>query len=298
MPFAYLVGPSSLSTMIKRILVVLDPDGDTPIATEAAIRIAQRHDAEITCMALVDKDAILADSSGSGIGGYAYAEKLRRSLTEEVKVKAQELLQTYVAQVEQAGVRHSGDRVSEDGLFTSLVTAMRTHDLMVTGRESHFYYHNPEQLSDAIAKVIEYGAAASLIVGNEIPMVRRVTIAYDGGTPAARTLQKFVHLVPYGTSIEVELVHVRGDGASDKLESEKLLHEAKRYLTAYGFESVESVSLKGGKPAQRILEHADAKSTDLLVTGAYAKTGVKRWVFGSSANQFLEKATVPLFLCK
>ncbi|MEO0556759.1 MAG: universal stress protein [Bacteroidota bacterium] len=284
--------------MIKRILVVLDPDGDTPIATEAAIRIAKRHDAELTCLALVDKDAILADSSGSGIGGYAYAERLRNSLTEEVKAKAHELLRTFVAKVDDAGVRHSGDRVSEDGLFTSLVTAMRTNDLMITGRESHFYYHDPEQLSNAIAKVIEHGAAASLIVGQEIPMVKRVSIAYDGSTPAARTLQKFVHLVPYGTEIEVELIHVRGESKEDRLESDKLLHAAKRYLEAYSFESIQTVGLKGGKPAQRILEHASSKSTDLLVTGAYAKRGLKRLVFGSSATRFLEQATVPLFLCR
>ncbi|GAB5535453.1 MAG: hypothetical protein Rubg2KO_17020 [Rubricoccaceae bacterium] len=282
--------------MIKRILVVLDPDADTPIATETAIRIARRHDAELTCLALVDKDAIQADASGSGIGGYAYAERLRESLTDEVRAKAKELLETFVARVEDAGVRHSGDRVSDDGLLKSLVTAMRTHDLLVAGRESHFYYHDPEQRTHTMAKVVEQGAAASLIVGHEIPTVKRVTIAYDGSAAAARTLQKFAHLAPFGAEVEVELLHVRGDGTEDKMESEALLASAKEYLEAYGYAPIETTSLQGGKIGDRIVEYAGADSTDLLVTGAYAKTGIKRMIFGSLATFLLEKATVPLFM--
>ena len=282
--------------MIKRILVVLDPDADTPVATETAIRIAQRHDAELTCLALVDKDAILADSSGSGIGGYAYAERLRNSLTDEVRAKAHELLRTFVAKVDEAGVRHSGDRVSDDGLLTSLVSAMRTHDLLVAGRESHFYYHDPEKRTDTMAKVVEQGAAATLLVGQEVPMVKRVTIAYDGSGAAARTLQKFANLSPFGTDIDVELIHVRGESEEAKLESKALLSDAKTYLEAYLVGTVKATSLSSGKPADRIIEYANAEATDLLVAGAYAKSGLKRMVFGSSATRLLESATVPLFL--
>ena len=282
--------------MIKRILVVLDPDADTPIATETAIRIAKRHDAELTCLALVDKDAIHADSSGSGIGGYAYAERLRKSLTEEVRAKAKELLETFVARVEDAGVRHSGDRVSDDGLLTSLVTAMRTHDLLVAGRESHFYYHDPEQRTHTMAKVIEQGAAASLIVGHEIPTVKHATIAYDGSAAAARTLQKFAHLAPFGTEVSVELLHIRGNSNEDKLESTALLASAKEYLEAYSYSHVEATSMHAAKVGDQIIEYANADTTDLLVAGAYAKTGIKRMIFGSLATFLLENAAVPLFL--
>jgi nucleotide-binding universal stress UspA family protein len=247
-------------------------------------------------LALVDKDAIEADASGSGIGGYAYAERLRKSLTDEVRSKARELLHTFVETVNDAGVRHSGDRVSEDGLLTSLVTAMRTHDLLVTGRESHFYYHDPEKRTHTMAKVIEQAAAATLIVGKKVPFVRRVTIAYDGSSASARTLQKFVHLAPFGSKVEVEMLHVRGDSKEDQLESEALLENAKSYVEAYGFSPVVTTSLTGAKPADRIIEYATEERTDLLVSGAYAKAGLKRIVFGSSVTRLLESATIPLFL--
>ena len=282
--------------MIKRILVVLDPDDDTPIATNTAITIAQRYDAEVTCLALVDKEAIAADTAGSGIGGYAYAERLRTRLTDEVRAKAQDLLRTFVSRVEAAGVRQSGSHISDEGLLASLVGAMRTHDLLVAGRESHFYYHDPEQRTHTMAKVIEEGAAATLLVGHEVPDVKRVVVAYDGSTAAARALQKFANLAPFGTGIEVELLHVRGHSDEERLESETLLDGAQRYLQAHGYTPVRATSVEGAKPADRIAEYANADTTDLLVAGAYAKTGIKRLMFGSAATRLLESATVPLFL--
>ena len=41
--------------MVKRIVVALDPNGDKPVATKYAIRLAKRFDASMTGLAVVDK---------------------------------------------------------------------------------------------------------------------------------------------------------------------------------------------------------------------------------------------------
>ena len=212
--------------MTQRILVVLDPDSDTPVATDTAIDIARRHDGEVTGLAFFDRDSIGADTVGSGIGSYYYAEKLRKTLTDETRQRATELLAEFIERVEAAGVRHSGDRIGEDNLVRSLLSEMRTHDLLVAGRESHFYYAEPEHRTHTLAKVLEDGAAPTLIVGGQPVEVRRVAVAYDGSAPAARSLQKFVHLRPFGTDLDVEIVHVRGGSNEDRLESDRLRDDA------------------------------------------------------------------------
>ena len=63
--------------MIKRILVALDTDSDTPSATRYATEIASRYDAELTGLAVVDTGSIDAGSRGGGVGSMYYAEKLR-----------------------------------------------------------------------------------------------------------------------------------------------------------------------------------------------------------------------------
>ncbi len=282
--------------MTQRILVVLDPDSDTPIATETAIDIARRQGGEVTGLAFVDKDSIGSDSAGGGIGSMYFAERLREKLTEETRQKAKALIDTFTARVEAEGVRHSGDRVGEGALVQSLLDEMRTHDLLVAGRESHFYYANPERRTHTLGKVLEDGAAATLIVGSTRPDVRRVAIAYDGSGASARTMQKFAHLAPFGTDLDVEVVHVHGSTEADRRASDRLRADAVTYLQAHGFERVTSTGTESSDPSERICELAQGERADLVVSGAFAKSGFRKMLFGSSATKLLEESKVPLFL--
>ena len=173
---------------------------------------------------------------------------------------------------------------------------MRTHDLLVAGRESHFYYHDPARRTHTLAKVLEQAAAATLIVGTERPTVRRVSVAYDGSAPAARAMQKFAHLRPFGTDLDVEVVHVRGGSESARLASERLRADAAAYLAAHGFAQVTTRAIESDDPANRICDLAQGDATDLVVSGAYAKSGIRKMLFGTSATKLLDQAKVPLFL--
>ena len=282
--------------MTRRILVVLDPDSDTPAAIQTAIDIAKRHDAELTGLAFVDRSAIEKDTLGGGIGSMHFAERLREQLTEETQKQAVELVRSFSARVEGAGVRHTRDAIREDGLVQSIVDEMRVNDLLIAGRESHFYYANPTQRTHTLAKVLELSAAATLIVGTEPVDVQRVLIAYDGSTASARALQKFAHLSPFGTDLTLEVLHVQGGTEEERQTSDRLLDDAAVYLRAYGFDRVETSSVENVDTGDVLVSRATDGTSDLLVSGAYAKTGLKRFVFGSSATRLLDEATIPLFL--
>ena len=282
--------------MTQRILVVLDPDSDTPIATETAVDIAQRYDGEVTGLAFVDKDSIGNEAVGGGIGSMYFAERLREQLTEETRQRAHELIAQFTERVEAEGVRHTGDRVGEGELVKSLLDEMRTHDLLVAGRESHFYYADPDRRTHTLGKVLQDAAAATLIVGTTRPSVSRVAVAYDGSAPSARALQKFAHLAPFGTDLAVEVVHVRGHSDADRLTSERLRADAALYLRAHGFANITTTAIESSDPADRICELAQGDRADLVVSGAYAKSGFRKILFGSSATKLLEQAQVPLFL--
>ncbi|MEL6614706.1 MAG: universal stress protein [Bacteroidota bacterium] len=282
--------------MTKRILVVLDTDDDTPVALDTAISIARRYDGEITCVALVDTDAIDADTSGGGIGSMYYAEKLRRHLKDETRSKARALLDQFTSKLDRAGIRHTEDHVAEGASVQSLVHDMRTHDLLVAGRESHFYYVEPEKRTHTLAKVVEQAAAATLVIEKEAPDVQRVLVAYDGKTTAARTLQKFAHLSPFGTDITVELVHVCEDNDGARLKSGQLLSQASSFLRAYGYTDLVETTLDDGSPAERIAAYAETSGADLLVAGAYSAKGLRKLLFGSTAIKLLNEASLPLFL--
>ncbi len=282
--------------MTQRILVVLDPDSDTPIATDTAIEIAKRYGGDVTGLAFVDKEAIASDSAGGGIGSMYFAEKLREELTEETRQKANALIEQFGIRVDAAGVSHTHDRVGEGELVRSLLDEMRTHDLLVAGRASHFYYNDPDRRTHTLGKVLQECAAAMLIVEDKVPDVKRVAIAYDGSGPSARTMQKFAHLQPFGTDVDLEVVHVRGGSEADRLASERLRDDAAAYLRAHGFQRVTTTGIESSDPANRICELAQGDRADLVVSGAYAKSGFRKMIFGSSATKLLDQAKVPVFL--
>jgi nucleotide-binding universal stress UspA family protein len=281
--------------MTKRILVVLDPDHDTTVATRYAVEIAKAHDGAVTGLALVDRKRIDAAAKGSGIGGYALAERLRQNLTEEARGEAQVLLRRFVSEVEAAGARHTEDHVAEDDVVRAIVEDMKTHDLLVAGHESHFFYAEPGRRTHALAALVEEGVAATLVVEPAYRPIRRVLVCYDGSLPAARTLHKFVHLSPFGTSLAAEVLHVRGSQDAAR-ESERHVHGARGYLEAYGYRGVVATSVEDGAPRARILRHAAETDADLIVAGAYSASGLKKLFFGSTAKGLIEDSPIPLFL--
>jgi nucleotide-binding universal stress UspA family protein len=283
--------------MLKRILVVLDFDTDTSVATRYAIDIAQRHDAEVTGLALVDRKNIRAEASGAGLGAMYYAEKLQHQLSDEARAQAHHLLRSFAAELDEAGVRHTGDHVEEGVPFERIVEDMKYHDLLIAGHESHFFYPSRDKRTRTMDEVVEKGAAATLVVEPAYRPVRRVLVAYDGGVSAARAMQKFAELDPFDAAhVEVEVVNVRADGDGARAESELMLGLAKSFLTAHGFNAVEASSLPGGNAKGRLLEHADRTRADLIVAGAHSQSGLKEFFFGSTASGLIDDAEVPLFL--
>ena len=101
--------------MIKRILLTLDLDAETPVCTRYAVEMARQHDAEITGLALVDIEHISDEGRGGGIGSMYFAEKLKANLTEETRRHAQELLSAFHQQMEAEGVTfHCNVEVGKD----------------------------------------------------------------------------------------------------------------------------------------------------------------------------------------
>lgn len=277
--------------MIKRILVALDTDTDTPVATRYAAEIARRYDADVVGLAVVDTGHIEAAGRGGGVGSMYYAEKLKENLTEETRGRAQELIMQFEAAMQETGVPYS-DVVEEGVPFQRIVEDMKYHDLLVVGREPHFFYGRPEEKTKTLAKVVKYAAAPTFVVGSSYQEVSRILITYDGSAASARTIQYFTHLKPFGTDVEIELLNVH-EGEAD--ESRLLLQLMGAYLATHGF-AVRQSSLSDDETAERISRHAEQSAADVVVAGAHAVSALKRLAFGSTTARLLAACPTPLFL--
>lgn len=277
--------------MIKRILVALDPDSDTRAATLYAAEIATRHGAELTGLAVVDTGSIEAGARGGAVGSMYYAEKLRENLTEETRAKAREIIDQFEASIRDQNVPY--EVAVEEGVpFRRILEDMKYHDLLVVGREPHFFYGHPEQKTKTLGRVVKAATAPSLVVGKSTGNLDNVMIAYDGSDASARTAQYFLHLLPFGQEMRVEIVHVH-DGSQK--ESELMLRLLSTYFGKHGIK-VRTTSMRGDDPAELISDHALQSEFDVVVAGAHSVSKIKEWAFGSTTAKLLEKCPRPMFL--
>ncbi len=282
--------------MIKRILIALDPDEDTPVATRYAIRLARRFDASLTGLAMVDTSNI---ETVIGVGGYGteiYGRQIWTEMTAESRKVAEKLLKSFQRSVQKEGVRYR--EIKKQGAsYDLIIEEMKYHDLLVLGRDSHFFYNQPEKDTGTLAKVVKGGVAPTLVVTEEYRDVEQIMIAFDGSAPAARTLKSFVHLLPYGKDLNIELVAVtEGSSEHHKNSSETLLKQAEYYLKEHHFSYITRTLLEKGNPGQRILDQQLKKSPDLLLLGAHSVSAIRRAAFGSTTHFMITHTQGPLFL--
>ena len=79
--------------------------------------------------------------------------------------------------------------------------------------------------------------------------------------------------------------------------------EAQQYLMTlagrikYGSAAVQTMLLYG-KPAESLAEYVRKNNIDLVVMSTHGRSGVSRWVWGSTADKLLRSACVPVMMVR
>lgn len=275
--------------MIKRILVALDMDMDTPVATRYAIEIAKRHGARLTGLAVVDMGSIESTSAGGGIGSMYYAEKLREKLTDDVRDKARKLASVFNDICKD--VEHV-ESVEEGVPFERIIEDMKFHDLLIIGAEPHFFYSHPKSDTDTLVHVVEKTIGPTLVINKTYREVKKVVVALDNSDEAARAMRRFFILQPFGTDVELHILNIH-DGDID--DSNFRLSMAKSYAEAHGFSTIVA-SLEDSDPKSAIMNHAKGINADLIVLGVHTKRGLTGRKLGHTTTFLLTQTEIPVFM--
>lgn len=282
--------------MISRILVALDLDIDTPLAMRYGIKLAKKFEASVSGLAVVDTANIAAQVGPGAIGTIYYAEELRKYMAEDSTKEAAELLKKFEKMADNANVKHS--QLMEEGVpYERIIEDLKYHDLLVIGRESHFFYNQPEKETDTLADIVKKSTAPTLVVNEAYREVNRVLIAHDGSTASARSLQWFIQLEPFGRDVEMEVVHVCDlDDETTVDKSKLLLHLVSDYLKAHGYKNIQQNLLEQGKTGEKLISHIKETGADLVIMGAHSMSAIRRLTFGSTTHELVTNSPVPLFL--
>jgi nucleotide-binding universal stress UspA family protein len=268
--------------------VGLDGSAWSRAAVAEAAGMAKRTGALLTGVAVIDQRGIEEAVGPAPLGADYYARKREERLTGEARAHVSRLVADFRAACEESGVPHF--EIQEEGVpFERLVHDSVGQDLVVLGLRTFFHYPPSDRPSPTLEKVLRHGVRPVLAVRQGPGPIRRVAVALDASAQAARTLQLFTLLNPWELET-VRLLHAGGDRA----QAGEILRAAAGYLEAHGIRS-ETIHLEGAAH-QAIPDYISSQDLDLVVMGAYGKTRMGGFLFGSLTKTLLEQPRASLFL--
>ena len=121
--------------------------------------------------------------------------------------------------------------------------------------------------------------------------ITRALLAYDGSQRAAAAMREAAELAA-ALKLPLAVVHVGKDDSA----AQKVIEEARRYLTAYAIEC--EFLVRTGYANETILDVMAEQAYDLLFIGAYGHSRIIEMVLGSTTEYVLRNSASPLFLCR
>jgi nucleotide-binding universal stress UspA family protein len=281
--------------MLKRILFPLDGGADSAAAGHQVIDIARRHGAFVTAMAVVDRPGIDRALKPMGIGVSHLARDARAWLLRQNEREAEIALATFARRLGAAGVANV-ETEEFAGPVDAIVAESRFFDVVVMGVRALDSLQK-EDPSATLQEVVKRSVAPVLAVaGPELHPgsreVKHVAVCFDGSPQAARALQAYARLAPYGTAVATTVLTVSEREGDD--EGSVLLDRAANFLLAHGHSPF--VKHLAGKARDEIVSFVAENGVDLLVMGAYGRSGLRALFFGSLTEHLIRRTDVALFI--
>lgn len=169
-----------------------------------------------------------------------------------------------------------------------LAIRARTHDLTILP-----VYGHPETVSVAEGLIFESGRPVLLLPegGNSLDL-KRITVAWDGSSVAARTLAAAMPLCAKAGSVAV--VQITGE---KDLSKGAPLADVIRNLSLHGIsaEPVE-VTVEEGDAASTLQSFCQRDGSELLVMGAFGQSRARQFVLGGVTRSVLRGPKLPILI--
>jgi nucleotide-binding universal stress UspA family protein len=279
--------------MIKNVLVAIDGSEHSRSAIEHALWIAERFNASVTALHVIDivsiEGSFLHDVSGSlGFEPYLdFSSKMREVLEE----RGRAMLAEFSERAAEAKVR-SETQMDVGVIANEICERARCADIVVIGHRGINEKFSTGLLGGTAESVTRKCPKPLLVCPMEWKGgIRKPLLAYDGSHRSASAMQAAADFCG-SLGLGLAVAHVARDDASGA----RVLDEAKRYLSSYTIET--SFVLLSGHAPEQIVARLRSDDHDLLFIGAYGHSRIIEMVLGSTTEYVLRNSAAPLFLCR
>lgn len=279
--------------MIKHILLALDGSDHARTAFQYALWLAERFQAELSGLHVIDivsvEGPFFQDISGA-LGFEPYLDmtgKVRQVLHERGRQLIDEFTMT-------CRERHVAN---ETALVTGIIANeicehARTSDLVVIGHRGINERFSTGLLGGTAESVTRKSPRPVFMAPMQFQPITNPLLAYDGSARASTAMH---FAAEFCAALHLPLT-VLSVAHRDKSDEEKLLDEARHYLSSYGMPL--ALLHANGHANQQIVECLKERGHDLLFIGAYGHSRIIEMVLGSTTEYVLRNAPCPVFLSR
>ncbi len=277
--------------MIKNILVAQDGSGNSGVAAEYAVWLAERFGSRLKGLFVVDtillEGPFFYDLSASmGIEPFVnFSDKMRSALEE----RGRAVLEGFRERCKKASME--AETIMTTGLVAKeICKAAKLADLVVMGRKGDTEDFETGLLGSVAEGVVRRSATPVFLAPKEFSHVKKPLLVYDGSdnaNDAMRIAAEFARV----TGKMLTVASVGPSGVADAH-----LVDAMDYLKSYDIKG--SFKELKGEPPLEIVKYYKEAGHDMLFLGATHRSRVVELVLGSTAEYVIRAVDGPLLVVR
>ncbi|MFQ5705912.1 MAG: universal stress protein [bacterium] len=278
--------------MVKSILLSVDGSSYTEAVVKQGIYLANAFESHIRVVSVVD---IRLFEWPMGMGADAFVPIIPSSLYQEeskrmLEAKSDAVLQKCSGLLQSEGLEFETEKIYGPPVDVICEKSYLV-DLLIMGSRGEFAKWKSKLVGATLEAVVRQCNKPILITRERFNPISKILVAYDGSDKANKALQLVAF---FGTKLKANIV-VLAVHENDQVRN-KYLQEADAYLEPYKCD-LELIGVSGS-PEKSIVQLANEKACDLIVIGAFGHSRIREAILGSTTEQVMRAARIPVLLSK
>ena len=264
--------------------------GHSRAALEYGLWLAEKFKGALFGQHIIDTVSIegtfFHDISGSlGFEPYLdFSSKMREVLEARGKI----LLEDFEQRCRERGIRH--EAFLDMGIVPNeICERSKVADLVLLGHRGINEAFSTGLLGGTAESVTRKCPRPVFVSTKQFEVIERPLLAYDGSQRASSAMESAAE---FCTQLHLPLTVLYVP--KDEKQADKVLQEARSYLSSYNLEV--RYDVERGYPEQKIIDYLVNFHYDLLFIGAYGHRRIIEMVLGSTTEYVLRKTPCPVFL--
>lgn len=284
--------------MTEQVLACIDGSSHAEAVCDWAGWAAQRLNAPLTFVHVLDKETGPVQGNLSGSIGLGSQEQLLAELAELdarrgklARKQGRLMLDAAKERVTAQGVSNAST-LQRHGSFVEALAELETDTrLLVLGRQGEASGSALAHLGSHVEQVIRAMHRPILVTLGEFAAPQKVMLAFDGSA----TTRKGVEMLaasPLFKGMELHLVLAGADTDDNRAQ----LDWARQLLEQAGICAV--TAIVPGEAGKALTGYQQAHSVDLMIMGAYGHSRIRQWLVGSTTTAMIQDAQAPLLILR